>query len=138
MAESILTAVFLTVCSYTDIKKKLVSVKVIVLFFLIGALICLNSGNSALAVIMRLLPGVFFVILSKVSGGKIGEGDGMVLLVTGLYLGLIENVWLLCLALFLSAVFSVAVLILKKSGKNESFPFVPFMLAAFILLKLLS
>ena len=76
------------------------------------------------------------LLLSKAAGGRIGEGDGMVLLVTGLFLGLTENIWLLCLSLFLSAVFSVAALIFTKCGKNTAFPFVPFMLAGFVILKL--
>ncbi len=70
--------------------------------------------------------GVILLILSKLSRGGIGAGDGIVFVVTGLVYGIWENAVLLLIALTLSGVVGGILLILHKVGRKALIPFVPF------------
>ena len=70
-----------------------------------------------------------------VSSGKqsdTGYGDSLMIAVTGVYLGFWNVLYLLVWAYVLAAVFAGYVLIRKGFQKDAAFPFVPFLLAAYI------
>ena len=66
------------------------------------------------------------------SRGAIGRGDGYLLCVAGVYLGIAGTLSLLSGALFLCAIWSLLLLAIKKAGKKTEIPFVPFLLAAYV------
>lgn len=78
--------------------------------------------------------GAGVMLLSYISGGKIGMGDGIVLCITGLGLGFWGNMELFCLALMLAAGLSIILLILRKANRKKSIPFIPFMLTGYLIL----
>lgn len=78
--------------------------------------------------------GLGVILLSKVTGGKIGIGDGSLLCVTGLGLGFWINVELFGIALSLAALVSILLLILRKADRKKSIPFVPFLLTGYVIL----
>lgn len=78
--------------------------------------------------------GAGVMLLSYITGGKIGMGDGIVLCITGLGLGFWGNMELFCLALMLAAALSIILLILRKANRKKSIPFIPFMLAGYMIL----
>ncbi len=82
--------------------------------------------------------GFGVILLSKVTGGKIGLGDGILLCVTGLGLGFWTNTELFGLALFLAAVLSILLLILRLVDRKKNIPFVPFLLAGYVILLVVS
>ena len=61
-----------------------------------------------------------------------GYGDSLMIAVTGVYLGFWNVLYLLVWAYVLAAVFAGYVLIRKGFQKDAAFPFVPFLLAAYI------
>jgi leader peptidase (prepilin peptidase)/N-methyltransferase len=77
--------------------------------------------------------GGMLVLASLLSGGKIGIGDGVVLTVSGIYLGLWDNLWLLMLSSFLLVAVAVGVWITKQKDKKDEIPFVPFVFLAYLL-----
>lgn len=79
-----------------------------------------------------LLPGIVLLIIAWVTRGKIGAGDGLLFLTMGVWLSWREIVLLLTLSFFLAGAAAGILLFRKHSGK-ETFPFVPFILAAWIL-----
>lgn len=136
MAANMILGTFLGICSYTDIRKKVVYVKVIVPFLLIGILLCISPlGNGIHNALYGTVVGFAILILSFATNGAVGEGDGLVLMITGFYLGFLNNIRLLCMALFLSAIVSVAAVILGKCGKKTELPFMPFLLISFLIIK---
>ncbi len=136
MAANMILGTFLGICSYTDIRKKVVYVKVIVPFLLIGILLCISPlGNGIHNALYGTVVGLAILILSFATKGAVGEGDGLVLMITGFYLGFLNNIRLLCMALFLSAIVSVAAVILGKWGKKTELPFMPFLLISFLIIK---
>lgn len=81
-----------------------------------------------------LLPGAALFALSFLTEKKVGSGDGIVLMILGTWEGG-ENVFLLfCTALFFQALVAVGLLLIKKADKQKKLPFVPFMLAARLML----
>ena len=77
--------------------------------------------------------GAVMYLISVLSKGRIGKGDAVLIMVTGIFLGFWNNLMLLWAAvMFAGAAGWIAIFILKKE-KNYEMPFVPFMLAAYIL-----
>ena len=82
--------------------------------------------------------GVAVMLLSVVTKESIGMGDGIVLLCTGAMSGFEKNMELFFSALTLCGMCGLfLVLILKKSRKTKV-PFVPFLLAAFGIMEMIS
>ena len=78
--------------------------------------------------------GLAIVLLSKLTAGKIGMGDGILLCITGIGLGFWSNLELFGIALFLAAILSIVLLMLKMVDRKKSIPFVPFLFAGYIIL----
>lgn len=74
--------------------------------------------------------GLLMLLVSKLTGGGIGVGDGFVLCVTGLYRGFWVNLILLFVALLFAAVWGIGLIIIKKAGRRSEMPFVPFLFTA--------
>ena len=66
--------------------------------------------------------------------GKIGVGDGCVLLVAGSIVGSEKIIMIFTVSLLLASVTAVVLLIFRKAEKNDKMPFMPFLAAAVILL----
>ena len=62
----------------------------------------------------------------------ISIGDGLLLIVTGIYLGLEENLKLFLCGLFLCGLWALGLVLLRKKSRKDSIPFVPFLLAAYM------
>lgn len=80
-----------------------------------------RCGNS----VAGALPGLFFLFLSKATKEQIGYGDGLLLVILGISLGIEHMVWLLLLALFL--VFFAAACFFLRGKRKERIPFTPFL-----------
>ncbi len=138
MAESlikIILAVLLLVCGIQDSCKMKVSLWLIAAGALLTC-ICLPFCDN-LSLVNRSFGcavGVCMILLSKITHGKIGAGDGLLLCVTGLGLGFWVNLELFGLALFLAAMLSILLLILRLANRQKSIPFVPFLLSGYIIL----
>ena len=71
--------------------------------------------------------------MSLLSKGGIGVGDGIVVLISGIYLGVQENCFLLLLALLVSSLYSGILWIVKKVDRKQKIPFIPFLLVGYIM-----
>lgn len=78
--------------------------------------------------------GCFLLLLAKITEEKIGYGDGWIILVTGIYLGFRYNLLLLTMSLFLSALTSVVLLMLRKVNRKSTMPFVAFIFAGYCIM----
>lgn len=107
-----------------------------------GALI-LAAGLAALKGklfpegILGMLLGVFMMAVSRLTKGQLGDGDALILMTTGLLLGLRQNLELFFLALFLASIYSGYLLIVKHQKRNYEIAFVPFLASAQLLLLIL-
>ena len=78
--------------------------------------------------------GLILFATARISHQAIGYGDCLILAACGSMTGLQEALILLFLALLGASAWAVGILIFRKAGRKDSFPFVPFLLAAQILL----
>ncbi len=77
------------------------------------------------AVGIQPFPGIFLLLISRVSGEAVGEGDGWLLLALGMWMTLSQILFVLTLGSLFCAVCAVA------AGRKEM-PFVPFLTAAYV------
>ena len=144
--------IFLTAASIWDLKERCIPVWVFVLtaigivFLELGCMTNEIFGNGDVAGRMfvigkRILPeklggmavGLILLIISKLTRGQIGEGDGITFLITGFSLGFENNFLLLLESLLLSFMWSLMLMLFKKINLKTSLPFLPFILTAFII-----
>lgn len=120
-------------CSYTDIEKKEISLSFISVFLGIEIIYLIVFKRGSLwQQCSGIIVGVAVLVYSKMSKGAIGEGDGYLLVATGLMLGWRDNIVLLIGALILAGSFSIFLLLFKKVNKKKEIPFAPFLLLTYI------
>jgi leader peptidase (prepilin peptidase)/N-methyltransferase len=124
-------------CGLQDMLKKKVYLWLLIAGGIV-TIICLPfcDNISLVGRIVGAAVGVFVILLSLMTGGKIGIADGILLCITGLGLGFWGNVELFCLALLLAAGLSMALLVMRKVSRRTSLPFIPFMFAGYIIITL--
>lgn len=102
-----------------------------------AALICIGIPFTHSLTLMErglgTLVGAGVILISKATGGKIGMGDGLLLCITGMGLGLWGNLELFVLSLFAAAIVSILLLIARLANRKTSIPFVPFLFLGYIL-----
>ena len=77
--------------------------------------------------------GVMLMFIARLTGESIGMGDGLALVVTGIFLGFWGNLELFLMALFFAGATALFLLIVKKKGKKYRLPFLPFLAAAYLI-----
>ena len=138
MLCQIMLASFLTICSVTDILKKQIYIKVIIPFMAAG--ICffvINKEVSLPEELGGIFLGLVILFIARISAERIGYGDGLMVMVSGAFLGLFMNIRLLMWAFFISAIASAILLAAKKVSRNTSIPFAPFLLVSYFLMTFL-
>jgi len=138
MVQQISVLAVLGICSYEDIKYKRIHAGWPAVFTAAGVLLRFLEGRQHMAeVLPAIFPGLLVLLLAFATRGGIGEGDGMLLLAIGIFLGG-AGVWqvFLC-ALFFAGGYALYLFIIKKKGRKYEIAFVPFLLLAFIVTRLL-
>lgn len=82
---------------------------------------------SLVSVGIAFLPGAIALILSYITREQIGYGDGLLLIAMGGYMNLQQIIVIVGIALAASFVVSVTLVMLKKVGRSQKLPFVPFL-----------
>ncbi|MGN0342202.1 MAG: prepilin peptidase [Roseburia sp.] len=123
----------LAVCSLEDIRHRQVNCIPVLMWGVVGVVFhILWHQQTVYSMAAGLLPGIILLVIALISGGAIGIGDGLVVIVMGIFLGGIRNLQVLCVALVLSAVISLGLLVMKKKNKRDSIPFIPCLLVAYL------
>lgn len=131
MCRDGIAGIFLILCSWQDIKTKMLSVKLLLLFGAGGILLNVMYETPWQACIRGLLPGVVLLFWGKLSEEQIGYGDGMAAVVLGLLLPGGELLLVLMMGFFLCAVSAVFLFFAGNRKRNLSVPFLPFLTAGF-------
>ena len=117
----------LGLCSWEDMKRKRLTVVYILLFGICGMMLHLFSPICSIySILGGILLGLAMMLASVATGGMVGMGDGILLAVTGVYLGGTGNLELL------SACWSLGLVVLKKKRGKDQIAFVPFLLASYL------
>jgi len=122
--ESVVLAV-MVVLSLIDIKKKQISMTMLIPFGVTVLFWQLFQGTGIVELLTGLVPGAACLLLSYVTKESIGRGDGLVLCVLGLLCGSKATLVVFGMALFFAAVWSMVLLVLKRAGRKTELPFLP-------------
>ena len=125
MIEKSIVLMVMAVISFVDIKRKQVSLAILIP---IGAVVLIwkvFQGTEMVAFLTGLVPGVACLLLSYVTGESIGRGDGLVLCILGLLCGMKATLAVFGLALTFSAIWAIFLLILRRAGRKTELPFLP-------------
>lgn len=143
--SQILMMSFMGVSVWQDLKTRSLSVYSLVVF---GGLIltaaCLTGTFLQPGWLERIGSmgiGVALLLISKVSQGAVGEGDGWFLMITGMVLGFWSNLAVLLYGLLFCSCYSLGLIVwgclLKVNVRKKAIPFLPFLLPAGIWMVLL-
>lgn len=129
----VLFAGYMTVLAIMDIKWKQISLALLLsgLIFVAAGLFCSRNISIFLPAAGAAV-GIVFIIISRVTEESFGYGDSILILIMGGFLGLWNILSLLITAFSMAALFSAFMLIRKKFHRKSTFPFVPFLTAAYI------
>lgn len=123
----------LTICAVTDIQKKKICINLVLTFGIIGVVLhMIWREQSIQSLLLGMAIGVSLLIFSVISGGKVGAGDGMILMVTGVYLGIRQNAELFLTGLVFCSMWAMYLMVFKRKSRKTEIPFVPFLLAAYV------
>lgn len=117
---------FLALLTPEDIKERRISVGKLIAGTLL-ALICrkLTGHMNAAEIIGSLVPGIILLLMAVIFRESIGSGDGMAVMVLGLWIGGFCASIVVCLAIMMAGVLAVVYLVRKR---RETIPFIPFLL----------
>jgi|GEM_PF-1477077 len=90
-------------------------------------------ADGFLKLISGAVPGAVFWLLSRVSRGSVGSGDAVMILFMGILCGFETVLTVSMTALFLTAAAGLASVAAGKGGKNMTLPFLPFLLAGYVI-----
>ncbi len=95
-----------------------------------------NQGflKAFLLFLIAIVPGAGLMVLAYLTERKIGFGDGIILMLIGALEGIGKVLLIFCVGLFLQSLFAVVLVMIGKADKQTRIPFVPFLLAARIIL----
>lgn len=139
MAAGIWKVVFLGVLSiaaWQDKKELSISRTFLIwsgIFAVLGRILTADRAISLLEWGLSLLPGIIFIGLGWLSKWQIGIGDGIIILIMGLWLGIRETVAVLLMGMFLCSIVCGGLLLARKAGRKTKVPFVPFLWVAYLI-----
>ena len=129
--DFILGSSLLTFCGLEDIRYKKIRIIYPVVWGSVGCILHMAGGQFPF-ILIGCLPGLALFVISWVTGGAIGAGDGVIVTVMGIFAGLWNCLLLLFWALAAAAVIGCGMMAVGKWGRKKQLPFVPFLWAAYM------
>lgn len=119
--------VLLAILAAEDIREKKISVDKLLVFALLAVGYRIFMKECCCQEILgAIFPGIMLLLLSRATKESIGYGDGMAVIVLGLWTGGWFAFQVLGIGILLTGIYAVWSLIRKKRGV---IPFIPFLLA---------
>ena len=138
MYQTVISAVFLMICTYTDICSKKIYKSVIaayLLFSLAGHFIAAfgSSSFSAAKMAAGLIPGAVCIAISFLTRQGIGYGDSVLITVCGVSVGGRECLSIVLCAFFWAGIGGLVMWRFFHMDKKKEIPFAPFLLLGFVI-----
>ncbi len=150
----ILSLSLLIICSFTDIRERGINLKIIAAFSVTVVILLTGvfvSGDrfeilkrslmyepDLINIIYGLIPGLFLLVICRITKEAVGMGDVYVVLLLGLMTGFEKTFAVLFLSMVMTALFGLACIALGSRKKKDSLPYIPFVLSAFVCVMILS
>lgn len=117
-----------------DLKTKTLDSRFLVISGIVGTIVgwCGGfHGRDWKEILLSCGIGVMILIVSRLTNGGIGEGDGWFFMISGLFLDVQKNSMLFLSGIFASGIFGLilaAASFWKGEIRGKSFPFLPFLI----------
>lgn len=122
----------LGICSIEDIKRREVEVFSILGFGALGFVIHLFNMSLGIGdMLLGMSVGAVLFLVSILSKGRVGKGDALMVMVSGIYVGFWNNLLLLWGASTMTGVAGLIFFGIKK--RKIDMPFAPFLLSMYII-----
>ena len=123
---------FLWTAAVPDLRSKRIPLWIPGIFFTaaVAADLLEPGGSSKWELWAGAAPGVLLLILSLVFRGRIGEGDGICLIVCGLFTGIRAAVVIAEMALVMAALICLVSVVTGKRKAGDRIAFIPFIASA--------
>lgn len=129
----ILGILILTFGSICDVRKRSVPKLYTWISVLVTSVFVLGIRRTDIAdCLAGLAEGIVMVVMARLTGGVIGEGDGRVFCSVGLLVGAFAGLKILLWACVIGGIYALCILVSKKGNGKTAFPFLPFMMAGYI------
>lgn len=134
MGKIVLLGVF-GLGTYWDWKEKQIYLYFPILASIVGMILHLIfQEHTWKELLFGMAIGVVVLLVSYLSRESIGMGDGMMLIASGTFLGFWANLELFMIALLLSGVTALFLIVVRRKGRKDRLPFIPFLLVAYLFL----
>lgn len=133
--------VFLAAVAWQDFRRREIAVWMFLMFGTVAVVLNLAEG-ILWSYLCGSIVGFSLLLASAALRGAVGVGDGCFFVVSGLFLGLTENVRLFCAALLLSSIYGLGIYVYKRvrygvNAGKETLPFLSFAAAGELLIRFL-
>lgn len=134
---SVVSICSLLIMSIQDIKRKEISLWLILVYVLSGIIASIFL-YSMMDVVFSLIPGALMLFLAFVSEEKIGYADGLISIGLGIWMGAEFSVIVIILSFGCVGAYSIVFILIemiKKKGINvqKQLPFIPFLLGGLVM-----
>lgn len=124
----------LGICGIEDFRIKRIRLVVVNGFAILGVVLHLVYERiSWIDMLLGALIGVVLLVVGYFTKEKIGYGDGLIFVATGIYLGFWNNLILLWLSTTLAGIYGLILMVFKKKKKESEIPLVPFILGVYVI-----
>ena len=119
-----------------DIKRKKIPVYMLIILAAAGIISNFTVGEFDIEKrIIAMLPGMILLIVSMITKQQIGYGDGMIILIMGLYIDIDDILSIVLSSFLLSSIAAIILMTVFKKKKNFEMAFSPFLLIGYGLVK---
>ena len=133
-AGMICCLIFLALNAFTDVKDRTIWWPGCIAGAAAGILCHLLEGSLDLWMLgISLLPGAVMAVISWLCRQQLGMGDALVVMTSAVMTDLGTVLGMLMAGFGCAGAYALFLLLVKKKGRKESFPLVPFLLAGMLL-----
>ena len=133
MLQNTLMLGFFAISAYQDYRKRKINVYFLLTGGIIGLLVHLYSMEfDIIEILFGMGIGIMILLYGFLLGGGVGLADGMILIVSGIFLGFEKNLEVFVAGLFLVGITSLFLSVIKKKGRTYRIPFAPFLLVGYL------
>lgn len=135
------TALFLSlgINSISDLKSRKIILSVTVLGGVFGIIWQLMlPAKDYTDFLGGILIGVIALGISKVTSEAVGYGDGLIIIMCGIWLGGKNNLLLCVMGIILAGIWAVILVVFFRKKRNYEIPFVPFLFLGLVWMRCIS
>ncbi len=133
MYQQIAAFIMLGICTYTDIRRKVINILLVAGFGILSLILHLVFKDmTSVQLFTALIPGAVLFLISRLTGGKLGEGDAVVAMVLGVMTGWLDGIRILTAGMIFAAATGVLLVLAGYRKYSNTMPLIPYIFGGYI------